>query len=944
IEITDSEMIPYWCFGRCVNLSSVTLTSIERIGAGAFINCESLTNIVLDSKLRLSDEQVFKGCNSIRKIYYRGSIDNWCGIEFVGLASTPFHKTALLYLEDAEGDTLFDDVHYTLTQSLILSDTLTNIGVYQFYGIKSITSVIIPANVALISDFAFGQMVDLTTVDFNAINTSLSSNSSPFSGCEGLSRIVFGDEVEQVPSYLFQNCGGVQEITFGTKVNTIGDGAFYGCAKLEQLILNDSLTTVGKDAFGGCSNLSKISFGPSLCAIGASAFYTASVAERSVYYRGDFASWCSIVFTNMYSIPFGRGGFLYLIAENGEETFDGAQYAQLTSIEIPQQTTQVGDYQFAKIYGVMTVTIGAHVTSVGEYAFAQCKDMTALIIDSELSKLGGGAFYGDVSLESINTKTIGNPATDVDRISYLFGGTPPQTLTHYEIGAGVIDKLTFQDCNIISLTIYGTTVIGDGSFTYAKIQELSIGENVTSIGDQAFMNCAQLTSVTLGQSLTNIGVSAFANCISLTSVTTPYSLKVLGDYTFEGCSNITEVVLRGDDLNIGAFAFSYNSKLGKVTLGSGVRSLARQVFWYANSIAEVYFEGDLSAWANLYFEDEHAQPCHFGAKLYFNGQRVADIVIPESVTKLNDWAFYGVQGLRNLHFGPTLKEFGYTTFRDIVFENIYYSDSYATYGQLFEGVFPQGHYLYCNDSLITEVTITSNRFSFSYNLGIVHVDIDTNLTMLADQFVGCANLKTIRLPNTLKSFVATNAFGDCTSLESIVIPESCTQLGNGLFKGCVSLASVTLPSSSTYLSEGMFEGCASLKQIELPATLTSISPRAFAQCTALTSIVIPQGVTEIGDSAFYGCSSLASVQLPSSLSAIDSSAFESCAAIVTINLPESLETLGFRAFCNCSSLAAISIPAKVTNLSWTFFNCTALCDVTLNDNISWMDGTFSGCT
>ena len=108
--------------------------------------------------------------------------------------------------------------------------------------------------------------------------------------------------------------------------------------------------------------------------------------------------------------------------------------------------------------------------------------------------------------------------------------------------------------------------------------------------------------------------------------------------------------------------------------------------------------------------------------------------------------------------------------------------------------------------------------------------------------------------------IGSSAFYGCSSLRSIVIPDSVTSIGNGAFLGCSRLTSVTLGNSVTSIGNGAFRGCSSLTSIVIPDSVTSIDYRAFYGCSSLTSIVIPDSVTSIGSSAFEGCSSLTSIQ------------------------------------------------------------------------------------
>ena len=147
-------------------------------------------------------------------------------------------------------------------------------------------------------------------------------------------------------------------------------------------------------------------------------------------------------------------------------------------------------------------------------------------------------------------------------------------------------------------------------------------------------------------------------------------------------------------------------------------------------------------------------------------------------------------------------------------------------------------------------------------------------------------------------------------------------LMDGTFAYCESLKiAPTIPDSVTtmYLT---FIGCTSLASINIPSSVTEIGYNAFSDCTSLTSINIPSSVTTIGGYAFCRCTSLESVSfsIPSSVTAIGGSTFYNCTSLTSINIPSSVTTIGGYAFCRCTSLASINIPDSVTKIGYCVFS------------------------
>ena len=238
------------------------------------------------------------------------------------------------------------------------------------------------------------------------------------------------------------------------------------------------------------------------------------------------------------------------------------------------------------------------------------------------------------------------------------------------------------------------------------------------------------------------------------------------------------------------------------------------------------------------------------------------------------------------------------------------------------------------------------------------------------------------------------AFYYCTSLTSIIIPDSVTSIDGGAFTSCSSLTSVTIPDSVTSIGDSAFYYCTSLTSVTIPDSVTSIGDSAFAYCESLTSVTIPDSVTSIGDdafyntgyyndsskwennvlyignhlieaktelsgnytiregtkkianSAFYGCISLTSVTIPDSVTSIGDYTFLGCASLTSVTIGNSVTSIGNYAFRSCTSLTSVTIPDSVTSIGdYTFENCTSLASVTIPDSVTSMGNyTFYNCT
>ena len=178
------------------------------------------------------------------------------------------------------------------------------------------------------------------------------------------------------------------------------------------------------------------------------------------------------------------------------------------------------------------------------------------------------------------------PTGHADTRFTLEGGT-----TESENITGTLDQQWFIDNgyydesegtwskNITQADIGNTvTSIGDNAFLDCSgLTSVTIPDSVTSIGEYAFLNCIGLTSVTIGNGVTSIGNSAFAGC-SLTSVTIPDSVTSIGSSAFNRCRGLTGVTIPDNVTSIEESAFEDCDNLLTVTIGSGVTSVGRDAF------------------------------------------------------------------------------------------------------------------------------------------------------------------------------------------------------------------------------------------------------------------------------------------------------------------------------------------------------------------------------
>ncbi|MBS6464024.1 MAG: leucine-rich repeat domain-containing protein [Firmicutes bacterium] len=358
--------------------------------------------------------------------------------------------------------------------------------------------------------------------------------------------------------------------------------------------------------------------------------------------------------------------------------------------------------------------------------------------------------------------------------------------------------------------------------------------------------------------------------------------------------------------------------------------------------------------------------------------KVESVVIPDSVTKLDDKAFYGCVNLKTVKLPAGLKEIPYGCFEacgltelslpegleriggrafsvkntsfssgsesvkqsyiepnTIIIEippsqNLPYIEQYYTDVVIPASVKEIGINAFCGCRRLKNITLegvpeTIEKDAFD-DTAWYHAKADGPVylgNILVDYKGTMPEDYTLYIPATVKG-IAARAFGGQKNLKAVIIPDGVSFIGNSIFANCSSLSEIRLPSDLTKIPDETFSGCIGLSQIDLPANVAEIGEEAFMY-TGLIRFVVPDRVEAIGDSAFEGCKALEEIVLPAGLKSIGKCAFWGCESLGQIVLPAGLKSIGRNVFRNCKKLREIVIPASVEYLgNFPMSNCDAL--------------------
>ncbi len=196
---------------------------------------------------------------------------------------------------------------------------------------------------------------------------------------------------------------------------------------------------------------------------------------------------------------------------------------------------------------------------------------------------------------------------------------------------------------------------------------------------------------------------------------------------------------------------------------------------------------------------------------------------------------------------------------------------------------------------------------FEFNDQIDTVVLKEGVTRIGDYaFYNCTELTSVEIPEGV-TYIGESAFACCQSLESVTIPGSVTEIGEGAFESCDSMLVLELTSGLKRVGAFAFSECVALRELILPDTVERIERSAFAGTMALHELVIPGNVQEIGDNAFNGCIQLSSLTLSEGIRVIEEMAFSNCSDLTEVLIPASVECLGDGVFSDCLAMTQIAV-------------------------------------
>ena len=573
----------------------------------------------------------------------------------------------------------------------------------------------------------------------------------------------------------------------------------------------------------------------------------------TVTYQGGSWSAYSDEYSGAVVIPASvvHKGTTYAVTMIGQSAFK--KCAGLTSVSIPNSVTQLGAYAFEECTGLTAITIpnsvitinnnafsnckglksvsiGSGVEAINRYAFNGCDALTSITIPNSVKELGEGAFISCSSLASVN---IGSGVENMG--SVLFEKNIALTTIKVASDNPVYDSRS--NCNAIIETATntllfgckgtsipdGVTSIAESAFEYSGITSVTIPNSVTTIGSMAFWGCKDLTSVSLGNSLIKIGEEAFEDCTALKSITIPNSVTNVSKRAFHNCESMTSLSIGSSLSYIADQAFLGCSGLTSIKVASGNTTFDSRN--NCNAIIKTATNTLILGCASSTIPNTVTT---IGEEA-FKYSKISSIIIPNSVTKIERYAFQHCTELKSIAIPNSV-----TTIGNYAFDGCSSMTS-VSIGKGTTSISTYGPFEGCPLSSLT-VDPENPVYDSRDNCNAL-IQTATNTLLFG--------FKSTIIPNTVTT-IANSAFQHCVDLTAITIPNSVTTIGRWAFVECPNLTSVSIGSGVTKIDENSFDfnnTTANLKYVRVlgttPATLASdaFSSTTFSEGT----LYVPKG-------------------------------------------------------------------------------------------------------
>lgn len=457
----------------------------------------------------------------------------------------------------------------------------------------------------------------------------------------------------------------------------------------------------------------------------------------------------------------------------------------------------------------------------------------------------------------------------------------------HPISSGVWDYRILDDGTAEIVTVHG-------NLDEVVIPESIDGIKVTSIGEKMLWGEYGVGTIVIPEGITMIGKDAFTWCDGLGGLHIP--------------SSVTTIVGNPFALRFG--------KTITVSPDNPNFETIDGVLFEKNEKRMIYRPDREDALS--YAVPEGTQEIGTRAFLGGNSCTLEEIILPDSIKKIDDYAFEDCYGLEWIDIPEGVTSLGYRILLHCYSLEVIRIP--ASVSEMNGNPFGWSR---------AKVVLSPNNPNYEIIDGVLFDKRSRSLVAVLDD----TGKESYVIPEGTTEICA-GAFSNC-GFKQITISESVTVIGKDAFQDCTNLEEIVIPEGVTEIGEGTFHSCEKLKTVSLPSTLKRIGKYAFTCCDSLEEVTIPQGVTAIDDGAFHHCFSLSSVSLPVGLTKIGSEAFGST-AIERIDIPQGVKYIGNGAFYLCNNLKRVSLPEGLTSIGRYAFDNRDIEEIIIPSSVSFI--------
>lgn len=434
--------------------------------------------------------------------------------------------------------------------------------------------------------------------------------------------------------------------------------------------------------------------------------------------------------------------------------------------------------------------------------------------------------------------------------------------------------------------------------------------------------------------------------------------------------------------SISANAFRETATLRSVTIPPTITAIGDSAFYKCNTLAEVHISS-LESWCNINFTTLVNNPLCYARHLFLNDQEITELVIPEGVTEIKDYAFANCSGFTTITIPDGVLSIGKCAFR--------YCDKMTSVnlGETVKSIGANA-FEYCKKLATVKVPDSVEDLAggvFAVCDGLTYVSIGNSVTTLKSSlFYSCDRLREVAMGNSVTR-IEYGAFSYSRGLLTLNIPKSVSYIDSRAFNYCYSLTSINIASDNPYYdsrdncnaiiktsTNTLIKGC---KNTVIPNTVEVIDVLSFQE-VSMDSMPIPNSVKKIGHAAFWLCRSLKKIHIPSSVTFIDQDAFNGCSGVISMTVdadnprydsrdscnaiietatdklmygcqntvvPKSVKIIGYSAFEDIYGLTSIELGDSVTSIEMNAFHeCRNLTRATLGKSLKTISShAFNWC-